>query len=158
MISAINDISLTGTGAGGVATPNIDAIGREGVTFTNGYAGNATCAPSRAALMTGRYATRFGYEFTPTDTKVPGWFPTSLFRPDAMFARNIAHSESDWEHKPIFDEAAAARAGAPGCQGHAGIGNHHSRTVEDPRLSHHPPRQMASGRSQGHAARRPGLR
>ncbi len=112
-----NDISLTGTGAAGIATPNIDAIGREGVTFTNGYAGNATCAPSRAALMTGRYATRFGYEFTPTDTKVPGWFPTSLFRPDAMFARNIAHTESDWEHKPIFDDAAAARAAPPGAKG-----------------------------------------
>ena len=112
-----NDISLTGTGAGGVATPNIDAIGTGGVTFTNGYAGNATCAPSRAALMTGRYATRFGYEFTPTDTKVPGWFPTSLFRPDAMFARNIAHTQTDWEHKPIFDEAAAAAAAPPGAKG-----------------------------------------
>ena len=112
-----NDISLTGTGAGGVATPNIDAIGTGGVTFTNGYAGNATCAPSRAALMTGRYATRFGYEFTPTDTKVPGWFPTGLFRPDAMFARNVAHTQTDWEHKPIFDEAAAANAAPPGAKG-----------------------------------------
>lgn len=112
-----NDISLTGTGPGGVATPNIDAIGREGVNFANGYAGNATCAPSRAALMSGRYATRFGYEFTPTDTRVPEWFPTSLFRPDAMFARNIAEYPSQWEHKAIFDEEAAARAPSPGAKG-----------------------------------------
>ncbi|MFZ4688238.1 MAG: sulfatase-like hydrolase/transferase [Polymorphobacter sp.] len=112
-----NDISLTGTGAGGIATPNIDAIGKQGVTFTNGYAGNATCAPSRAALMTGRYPTRFGYEFTPTDTKLPAWFPTSVFRPDAMFARNIAHMETDSPHKAIFDEAAAAAAAAPGGKG-----------------------------------------
>ncbi len=113
----INDISLTGTGVAGVQTPNIDAIGRQGVTFANGYAGNATCAPSRAALMTGRYATRFGYEFTPTDTKIPSWFPTSLFRPDAMFARNIAHMETDSPHKPLFDEAAAQAAAAPGAKG-----------------------------------------
>jgi len=63
-----NDVSFYGGGtAGGVVkTPNIDSIGRDGVNFPAGYAGNATCAPSRAALMTGRYATRFGYEFTPT--------------------------------------------------------------------------------------------
>ena len=113
----INDISLTGTGAGGVTTPNIDAIGNEGVTFTNGYAGNATCAPSRAALMTGRYATRFGYEFTPTDPNLPKWFPISMFRVDHMFARNIAHQESDSPNKPIFDEAAAERSALPGGKG-----------------------------------------
>jgi uncharacterized sulfatase len=63
-----NDLSFGGGGiAGGtVPTPNIDSIAAEGVSFTNGYAANATCAPSRAALMTGRYGTRFGFEFTPT--------------------------------------------------------------------------------------------
>ena len=55
-----------GIGAGAVPTPNIDSLARDGVEFTQAYAGNATCAPSRAAIMTGRYATRFGYEFTPT--------------------------------------------------------------------------------------------
>ncbi|ATQ42402.1 sulfatase-like hydrolase/transferase [Caulobacter mirabilis] len=62
-----NDISFNGGGVadGAVQTPNIDSIGRGGVAFTNGYAGNATCAPSRAAIMTGRYPTRFGFEFTP---------------------------------------------------------------------------------------------
>nr|WP_310525340.1 sulfatase-like hydrolase/transferase [Polymorphobacter sp.] len=113
----INNLSLTGTGVAGVPTPNIDAIGRQGVTFTNGYAGNATCAPSRAALMTGRYPTRFGYEFTPTDPDIPKWFPNSLFRVDAMFARNIAAMPTNWEHKAIFDENAAANAAPPGGKG-----------------------------------------
>lgn len=64
----INDISTFGGGVAGglVPTPNIDRLAAEGVNFTNGYAGNATCAPSRAMLMTGRYATSTGYEFTPT--------------------------------------------------------------------------------------------
>ena len=63
-----NDITLNGGGVAGgtVPTPAIDSIAHQGVTFANGYAGNATCAPSRAAIMTGRYATRFGFEFTPT--------------------------------------------------------------------------------------------
>jgi arylsulfatase A-like enzyme len=62
-----NDITFNGGGVarGAVPTPNIDSIGHAGVDFVNGYAGNATCAPSRAAIMTGRYPTRFGFEFTP---------------------------------------------------------------------------------------------
>jgi len=62
-----NDITFNGGGvaAGLVPTPRIDSIGRDGATFTQAYAGDATCAPSRAAIMTGRYATRFGFEFTP---------------------------------------------------------------------------------------------
>ncbi len=62
-----NDVSLHGGGVAGgrVATPSIDAIAQQGVHFTNGYSGAASCAPSRAALMSGRYGTRFGFEFTP---------------------------------------------------------------------------------------------
>jgi arylsulfatase A-like enzyme len=62
-----NDITFNGGGvaAGLVPTPRIDSIGKDGATFTQAYAGDATCAPSRAAIMTGRYATRFGFEFTP---------------------------------------------------------------------------------------------
>jgi uncharacterized sulfatase len=64
----LNDVSYTrlGTAPPTVATPNIDALAAGGVVFRNGYAANGTCAPSRAALMSGRYATRFGFEFTPT--------------------------------------------------------------------------------------------
>ncbi len=63
-----NDVTIGGGGVAGgsVPTPNIDSIGAEGVQFTNGYSGHSSCAPSRAALMSGRYPTRFGFEFTPT--------------------------------------------------------------------------------------------
>ena len=46
-----NDITVNGGGLanGAVPTPNIDALLRQGVQFTNGYAGNATCSPTRAA-------------------------------------------------------------------------------------------------------------
>ncbi len=62
-----NDVSTYngGAGDGTLMTPAIDAIARQGVIFENGYAANAVCAPSRASLMTGRYSTRFGFEFTP---------------------------------------------------------------------------------------------
>ena len=71
-----NDLSWQGGGVAGgsVPTPNLDALAHEGVQFANGYAANGTCAPSRAALMTGRYGTRFGFEFTPT----PSGFSTMV--------------------------------------------------------------------------------
>lgn len=62
------DLTVQGTGIadGRVPTPNIDSLARRGVSFDVAYSANATCAPSRAAIMTGRYPTRSGYEFTPT--------------------------------------------------------------------------------------------
>jgi arylsulfatase A-like enzyme len=87
----INDLDSTGQGVanGAVPTPNIDSIARDGVKFTNGYAGNATCSPSRAAMMTGRYPIRFGFEFT----SVP-----------VAFARNIQRLGGHGPVKPIFYE------------------------------------------------------
>jgi uncharacterized sulfatase len=69
-----NDLTFAGGGVAGgtVPTPRIDSLAREGVNFSWGYAGNGTCAPSRAAIMSGRYPTRFGFEFTPTP---PGMAP-----------------------------------------------------------------------------------
>lgn len=63
-----NDISAFGGGVadGRVKTPHIDQLAKEGVVFAQSYSGAATCAPSRAMMMTGRYPTRTGFEFTPT--------------------------------------------------------------------------------------------
>src|SRR3954471_5244296 len=47
-------------GAADLKTPHIDAIGASGARFTNWYAQAPVCAPSRAALMTGRYPIRAG--------------------------------------------------------------------------------------------------
>jgi len=38
-----------------VPTPNIDKMATEGTKFTQFYAGNTVCAPSRASLMTGKH-------------------------------------------------------------------------------------------------------
>ncbi|NWG46106.1 MAG: sulfatase-like hydrolase/transferase [Alphaproteobacteria bacterium] len=54
------DISAYG---GRVPTPNIDRIGAEGAVFTQGYVTTPVCSPSRAALVTGRYQQRFGFEY-----------------------------------------------------------------------------------------------
>ena len=53
-----DDLSKLDTGPYGntaVRTPNLDRLAREGMTFHNAYVCNAACAPSRAAMLTGRY-------------------------------------------------------------------------------------------------------
>src|SRR5271165_3953967 len=86
-----NDLTFNGGGVadGRVPTPNINSIGADGVTFTQAYAGDATCAPSRAAIMTGRHATRFGFEFTPA--------PVAFEKLISTF--------SDSDLKPLYYEA-----------------------------------------------------
>ena len=36
-------------------TSNIDKLSKNGMTFLNGYASSANCAPSRATMLTGKY-------------------------------------------------------------------------------------------------------
>lgn len=53
-----NDLGCYGSKA--IRTPNIDRLANEGMKFTDYYACNAVCAPSRAGLLTGRYPFRTG--------------------------------------------------------------------------------------------------
>ena len=41
-------------------TPNIDALARRGMKFTQGYAACSVCSPTRGSIMTGKYPPRFG--------------------------------------------------------------------------------------------------
>ncbi len=87
-----NDLTFNGGGVAGgtVPTPSIDSIAQEGISFVNGYAGQGTCAPSRAMMMSGRYGSRFGFEFTPT----PAGMSTALGlmssgkKPESIPAKN----------------------------------------------------------------------
>lgn len=70
-----DDLGYGDTGVYGstlIKTPNIDALAHSGVRFTAGYVTHPVCSPSRAALMTGRYQQRFGYEFNPVGRDATG--------------------------------------------------------------------------------------
>ena len=91
-----NDISFHRSEQATLPTPAIDALARQGVSFSSAYAGNAVCAPSRAMLMTGRYSTRFGFEFTPAPRSFAKMFKILPQNPDAL-------------HSPEVDMAAVDR-------------------------------------------------
>ena len=50
-----------------IKTPNIDKLAAEGMRFTQFYAGNAVCAPSRCCLMTGKHP---GHAFIRNNSEV----------------------------------------------------------------------------------------
>ncbi len=57
LFAIADDASFPHMGAYGtqwVNTPNFDRVARDGVLFWNAYTPNAKCAPSRAAILTGR--------------------------------------------------------------------------------------------------------
>lgn len=79
----VDDMGWTDLGCTGsdfYETPNIDALAKSGVRFTNGYAACTVCSPSRAALMTGQSPARLhvtdfipGHSFINTPMTIPEW-------------------------------------------------------------------------------------
>ena len=51
---------LSSFGSEETNTPVLDRLASQGMKFTNFYAGSAVCSPSRASLLTGRFAVRAG--------------------------------------------------------------------------------------------------
>lgn len=64
---------------GEIHTPNIDALGRRGVRFTQMYT-SARCCPTRASLMTGLYPSQAGIGDFTTDKPSPNRGPGYLGR------------------------------------------------------------------------------
>ncbi len=61
-------IDLNSYGAKDLHTPNMDRLAKEGVRFTQFYAGAPVCSPSRAALLTGKTNLRAGL---PNNVPIP---------------------------------------------------------------------------------------
>ncbi|WP_256354679.1 MULTISPECIES: arylsulfatase [unclassified Variovorax] len=97
----------------GAATPRIDALAQQGTRLTN-FNVEAQCTPSRAALMTGRYAVRTGNGSVPLDTPLYGLTQWEVTIAEALSAKGYAtaaygkwhlgHTEGRFPTDQGFDE------------------------------------------------------
>ena len=101
-----NDLSTFGGGVadGRVPTPNIDRLAAEGAIYTQSYSGTGTCAPSRAMLMTGRYPTRTGFEFTPTPNGMARVITTIGNAMDGGALPDIQFNKQADDSNPAYEE------------------------------------------------------
>ncbi len=78
LIDDLGWMDLHCQGNANLTTPNIDALAREGVRFTDAYAAAPVCSPTRAAIMTGKSPARLHItnhlphqdRFTPEDSRL----------------------------------------------------------------------------------------
>ncbi len=97
-----------------IPTPNLDRMAQEGVRFEHFYSASPVCTPSRAALITGRYAARMGLNdvlFPEDDTGLPETESTiaSALKPAGYSSMLIGkwHLGSKRKYLPVncgFDE------------------------------------------------------
>jgi arylsulfatase B len=74
-----------------IPTEAIDDLAADGLRCTAGYVTASYCSPSRAAIMTGRYQARFGYDFNPTGKK--NLLPEAgLPEQEATFAKRMSEA------------------------------------------------------------------
>ena len=77
-------------GAPDIRTPHIDRLARDGVRLTDFYANGATCTPTRAGLISGRYQQRYALEAPlgtrPKEDAERGLAPSDSFLPRLLKA------------------------------------------------------------------------
>jgi arylsulfatase A len=56
-----------------IKAPNLDRLRAQGMLFTNAYAGNAVCGPSRCSLLTGRHPGNSAWRANRATMEAPAW-------------------------------------------------------------------------------------
>lgn len=74
----IADSDLYGSGL--VHSPHLNRLADMGVRFENAYVTASVCSPSRAAMLTGRYNQRFGFEYQLHDRYLKNKLEYHLFK------------------------------------------------------------------------------
>jgi arylsulfatase A len=82
------DVQTLNPVRGRIATPHIDRLSREGMTFTDAHSGSSVCTPTRYGLLTGRYAWR-----THLQDGVYDGYPEPLIAADRLTVGRLLQSQ-----------------------------------------------------------------
>lgn len=77
-------------GSKSIATPRLDRMAAEGIRCTSFYVTAPICSPSRASLLTGRYAQRAGMPFVLFPTERKGLAPAEITIAEMLRSRHYA--------------------------------------------------------------------
>ncbi|WP_440876048.1 sulfatase [Thalassotalea sp. PLHSN55] len=87
-------------------TPNIDQLAKEGVQFTNGYAANPVCSPSRYAALTGRHPSRIDatdwFHVNGWPHRVEKFNPANMLESMPLEERTMAESFKEHGYSTAF--------------------------------------------------------
>lgn len=89
MADDLGKYEVSAYGATDIETPNIDLLASEGVIFEDAYVTAPVCSPSRAAILTGKYQQRYGFETQPME-----YYPSNFIE---YRAGNNQKMLGDWE-------------------------------------------------------------
>jgi arylsulfatase A len=82
------DVRVFNQDRGKIATPNLDRLAAEGMTFSDAHSGSSVCTPTRYGLLTGRYAWR-----TPLVSGVLGGFSPPLIAENRLTVAALLKSQ-----------------------------------------------------------------
>ena len=101
-----DDLRWDCVGGDKVRTPNIDRVGREGITFKNAFCTTSLCSPSRASILSGLYAHAHGVSnnFSEYPADLPSW-PRELQRGGwkTAYVGKYHMGEENDDARPGFD-------------------------------------------------------
>ena len=100
-----------------IQTPRLDTMAAEGMRFTDFYAGNTVCAPSRSVLMTGQH---MGHTHVRGNASGPNMAKQSLRDQDVTVAevlKSVGYTTALCGKWGLGDDAPGGRSGLPRKQG-----------------------------------------
>ena len=83
-------------------TPHIDRLAQSGMRFTNGYAANPVCSPTRFSIMTGKYPSRVDATNFFSGRRSGKFLPAPLYDRMDLNETTLAEAFKDGGYKTFF--------------------------------------------------------